>query len=106
MANRKKSISYDGSDLSCSQCKNSYHLECINLKRQPRYNFVCKECKPSAEGSRKRKIRANDSSSESENDEYEEDETPPLLLLASLILVAKKPNDDCLPLSCGKLVID
>uniref|UniRef100_A0A1B0AGK0 Bromodomain adjacent to zinc finger domain protein 1A n=1 Tax=Glossina pallidipes TaxID=7398 RepID=A0A1B0AGK0_GLOPL len=68
--------SYDGSDLSCSQCKNSYHLECINLKRQPRYNFVCKKCKPSTDGSRKRKIRANDSSSESENDEYEEDETP------------------------------
>ncbi|KAM7359958.1 ATP-dependent chromatin assembly factor large subunit [Cochliomyia hominivorax] len=65
--------SYDGSELSCTRCKDSFHLECINLKRMPRYNFICTKCK-SKEGSKKRKSRANDSSSENISDDDEDDE--------------------------------
>uniref|UniRef100_A0A1I8NLV6 Bromodomain adjacent to zinc finger domain protein 1A n=1 Tax=Stomoxys calcitrans TaxID=35570 RepID=A0A1I8NLV6_STOCA len=63
--------SYDGSELSCTTCKDSFHLECIKLKRMPRYNFLCSKCK-AIEGSKKRKSRLNDSNSE--NDSSDDDE--------------------------------
>ncbi|KAH8267337.1 hypothetical protein KR018_011364 [Drosophila ironensis] len=36
---------YDGSEVRCGKCQLYYHLECVNLKRMPRTEFVCKQCK-------------------------------------------------------------
>ncbi|XP_075149070.1 ATP-dependent chromatin assembly factor large subunit [Haematobia irritans] len=63
--------SYDGSELSCTTCKDSFHLECIKLKRMPRYNFLCSKCK-AAEASKKRKSRTNESGSDNESSEDDE----------------------------------
>ncbi|XP_065354198.1 bromodomain adjacent to zinc finger domain protein 1A [Calliphora vicina] len=65
--------SYDGSELSCTRCKDSFHLECISLKRMPRYSFVCTKCK-TKDGNKKRKSRANESSSDNESNDDEDDE--------------------------------
>ncbi|XP_073818112.1 ATP-dependent chromatin assembly factor large subunit [Musca autumnalis] len=62
--------SYDGSEISCSTCKDSFHLECIKLKRMPRYSFVCNKCK-ATENTKKRKSRANESDSEDESSDDE-----------------------------------
>ncbi|XP_054736256.1 bromodomain adjacent to zinc finger domain protein 1A [Anastrepha obliqua] len=70
--------SYDGSDLMCIRCKETFHLECINMKRAPRYNFICPKCK-SVNGSDKsspRSIKRNskhilDSSNDDDDDDSE-----------------------------------
>jgi len=49
--------SYEGSDLTCVRCKDGFHLECINLKRPPRYNFICSKCKVKED---KRKVKVVD----------------------------------------------
>ncbi|XP_005179329.2 bromodomain adjacent to zinc finger domain protein 1A [Musca domestica] len=63
--------SYDGSEISCTTCKDSFHLECIKLKRMPRYNFLCNKCKNN-ENTKKRKSRTNDSQSDEESSDDDE----------------------------------
>ncbi|XP_067619660.1 bromodomain adjacent to zinc finger domain protein 1A isoform X2 [Eurosta solidaginis] len=71
--------SYDGSDLICIRCKDSFHLECINMKRAPRYNFICSKCK-SVNGNEKRSPKSAKSNGrdvlDSSSDEDDEDSEP------------------------------
>ncbi|XP_030370028.1 bromodomain adjacent to zinc finger domain protein 1A [Scaptodrosophila lebanonensis] len=47
---------YDGSEVCCARCNDWYHLECEQLKRRPRADFVCKKCKG---GDTRRRPRQN-----------------------------------------------
>ncbi|XP_036323316.1 bromodomain adjacent to zinc finger domain protein 1A [Rhagoletis pomonella] len=71
--------SYDGSDLMCIRCKETFHLECINMKRAPRYNFICSKCK-STNGNDKRSPKSARSNGkhilDSSNDDDDEDSEP------------------------------
>ncbi|XP_068152075.1 bromodomain adjacent to zinc finger domain protein 1A [Drosophila tropicalis] len=66
---------YDGSEIRCVRCSLHYHLECAQLKRTPRTDFICKKCKTTetTQRSRRRQSPAND---DDDNDE-EPDEPQP-----------------------------
>ncbi|XP_017122711.1 bromodomain adjacent to zinc finger domain protein 1A [Drosophila elegans] len=59
---------YEGSDIKCVVCLSTYHLECVNLKRPPRTEFVCKACRPDPQRPRRRHSNMN---GDDENDDDE-----------------------------------
>ncbi|XP_016979825.1 bromodomain adjacent to zinc finger domain protein 1A [Drosophila rhopaloa] len=59
---------YEGSDIRCVVCLLTYHLECVNLKRPPRTEFVCIKCKPEPQRHRRRHSNMNG------DDDHDEDE--------------------------------
>ncbi|XP_039947514.1 bromodomain adjacent to zinc finger domain protein 1A [Bactrocera tryoni] len=73
--------SYDGSDLMCIRCRETFHLECINMKRAPRYNFICSKCK-TANGTEKRSPKSgkiNGKHSLNSSDDDDDDDSEPLV---------------------------
>lgn len=73
--------SYDGSDLMCIRCRETFHLECINMKRAPRYNFICSKCK-TTNGTEKRSPKSgktNGKHSLNSSDDDDDDDSEPLV---------------------------
>ncbi|XP_001358956.3 bromodomain adjacent to zinc finger domain protein 1A [Drosophila pseudoobscura] len=64
---------YDGSEIRCVRCSLYYHLDCAQLKRQPRADFVCKKCKTSET---QRPRRRNSHVNGHDDDDDDRDEPP------------------------------
>ncbi|BFF92915.1 bromodomain adjacent to zinc finger domain protein 1A [Drosophila madeirensis] len=62
---------YDGSEIRCVRCSFYYHLECAQLKRQPRADFVCKKCK-ATETQRPRRRHSNVNGHDDDDDDQDE----------------------------------
>ncbi|KAH8383321.1 hypothetical protein KR009_007987 [Drosophila setifemur] len=60
---------YDGGEIQCGRCIQYYHLECVHLKRKPRKEYVCMNCKTTEQPRPRRRHMNGDGDDDGDQDE-------------------------------------